>query len=273
MLLMRHGAIASQGGTTDPDAVAYIARLTGSYSDPELAAINAFFVGTKADGVYSLLDLLYIHALDNEVDGRLNIKAATFTATRVNAMTFTARQGFTGNGSSSYLDTTFNPSTAGGNFAQNSGSMGFYTRNNIASDAIDMGIYSGGNNTSLYSRLLTANVAVGRINSSSFDTGSRFSGRTDSQRMLLISRISSTEHSLYGSSGLLQTTSNTSTAIVNGNIFIGTANNVGGGGVPGGGFSGRQFAFSFIGGGLTGTQAGNLTNRVNTLLTALGANV
>lgn len=259
--------------TLDSDYDAFAARLTGSYTIFQLDAIQSFFLGLKADGVYNLLDFAYIHALANESDGRLNILNSNYTATNVNSMAHTAFQGFTSNGSSSYLNTNFNPATAGGNFNQNSGAMGIYTRNNVASDSVDMGNYNLASlrNTTIYSRLISDN-AVGRINSPSFDAPSRFPGRTDGRRMLTISRTGSTQYSLYGNGGtLLQTTPNTSASIVSASIFIGTAHNEGVG--PGGGFSPRQFAFSFISGGLAGSQVMAFTARVDTLLTALGAAV
>lgn len=264
----QHRRKAFRGGATDPDYAAYAARLTGSYTTDQLNAIEAFFAGAKADGIYSIIDVLYIHALANEADGRLNIKGTSFTASRINSMSHAAFQGFTSNGTNSYLNTTFNPSTAGGSFTQNSGSIGLYSRTDQASDNNDMGISNGTQNTTLYTRL-ASNNAAGRINSSTFDVGS-LASNSDSRGFFLATRVSSLAHVLYRNGTELKSTSNTSSAPINASFFVGTRS---ASGTPTGGFSTRQFALSLIGGGFTPTQASNLNTRVATLMTALGANV
>ena len=67
--------------------------------------------------------------VNGEFDNAL--KGGTLTASLVNSPTFTTDRGFTGNGSTSYLDSGYNVSTGGGVYAQDSAHMGVYVLNNI----------------------------------------------------------------------------------------------------------------------------------------------
>lgn len=97
----------------DPDAVTYFNAMTVQASDTRKGLINDMIVGLKADGVWSKLDLLYLLASHDSQAALLNAKApATFTATPTGGTTFTTDRGYTANGSTGYLGTGFNPSTA-----------------------------------------------------------------------------------------------------------------------------------------------------------------
>lgn len=108
-------------------------------SGTTLTALDAYIKGLKADGIWSKLDILYVFATNGDSDfATYNIlDPTTFQATKVNAPTFTSNQGFTGNGTSSYLDTNYNPSTNGVNYTLNNASFGIYTRNTNTGGFID----------------------------------------------------------------------------------------------------------------------------------------
>ena len=79
--------------------------------------------------MWSKLDFLYVFAAETNGGGEalLNwVNPGTYNGLLVNAPAFTVNAGFKGDGSSSYINTQFNPSTAGGKFSLNSASMGAY---------------------------------------------------------------------------------------------------------------------------------------------------
>ena len=86
---------------------------------------NSLICGLVADGTWSTLDFLYKFATDTATDALLNLVSASFAATSHGA-TFTADKGYTGDGTDSYLDTTYVPATASGNMMQNSAEVGIY---------------------------------------------------------------------------------------------------------------------------------------------------
>ncbi len=86
--------------------------------DARKTLVNNLIVDLKADGVWTKLDRLWLFAMENSTGALVDIVADSL-ATAVSSPTFTADAGYTGNGSS-HIDSNFDPSTAGGNFAQNS---------------------------------------------------------------------------------------------------------------------------------------------------------
>lgn len=70
---------------------------------------NLLIKELKTAGIWNKLDIFYVFATNGDSDfATLNWKTpASFQATKVNSPTFTSLEGFTGNGSSSYLDTNF----------------------------------------------------------------------------------------------------------------------------------------------------------------------
>lgn len=111
-------------------------------SCPQQSLQNQLVLDLKAAGIWSDLDIFYVFATDGDSDfARINwISPGTFTATAVNAPTFTENEGFTGDGSTSYLDTGWIPSTHAVNFTLNDASFFTYINNEIATSAdIDLG--------------------------------------------------------------------------------------------------------------------------------------
>lgn len=98
------GADGQAGGASySADASQFFARITdpGSTRKDLYAAL---IDGLDADGVWSELDGLWVFAADIAANAVVNLKANVATAVEVNSPTFTADRGYTGNGSSSYLE-------------------------------------------------------------------------------------------------------------------------------------------------------------------------
>jgi hypothetical protein len=67
-------------------------------------------------GYFANFDLLYVMAAPNSAAANLNLLTATFPLVPTNSPTFTARQGYTGNGTSAFLDTGWKASTNAVNY-------------------------------------------------------------------------------------------------------------------------------------------------------------
>ena len=99
-----------------------------------LTALDTFITTLKSDGVWALLDAIWLPATNGDSDfATYNLKDPdSYQLTKVNSPTFTSLQGFSTDGSSSYLNTNFNPSTNGVNLSLNAASIGVYMRINNA---------------------------------------------------------------------------------------------------------------------------------------------
>jgi hypothetical protein len=101
--------------------------------DADVAAAQNTMVQSLVDGgVWDKLDVFYLFAQSTNGDGEALknwISPGTYDATAVNAPTFTAFEGFTGDGSTSYIHTNYNPGDGGTyKYTRLSASFGAYVR-------------------------------------------------------------------------------------------------------------------------------------------------
>ena len=122
----------SQGVVYDAESNALFTRMTTAPSDARKAIIDAFIVGIKSDLSISNLsdafDALWFMASHDQQAARLNWVEDDHNLTEVNTPTWTADQGYTGDGVTKYIATDFIPSTDGVNFLLNNNSFGAYCR-------------------------------------------------------------------------------------------------------------------------------------------------
>lgn len=81
-------------------------------------------------GTWLKLDAFWAIAADTSANGYLNFISSNNTLTPSGSITFSSQLGFQGDGSTGLLNTGFVPSSAGGNYTQNSSSYGFSLINN-----------------------------------------------------------------------------------------------------------------------------------------------
>jgi hypothetical protein len=101
---------------------------------------NQLVLDLKVGGVWSKLDTFAVFANDGSSNfGLIDWKRlALYTA--VNSPTWTSNVGFTGNGTSSYIDTNFNPSTQGVNYTiDNASRYTLFTGANTTIDGNSLG--------------------------------------------------------------------------------------------------------------------------------------
>ena len=120
------------GGGFDADYQAVLDQASSlGYTAPSAAQQtlqNTLVTDLKTAGVWDKLDVFYVFATDGDSDyATLNWKApSSHQVTKVSSPTFTANEGFTGNASSAYLDTNYNPTNDATNYALNAASFGFF---------------------------------------------------------------------------------------------------------------------------------------------------
>jgi hypothetical protein len=212
-------------------------------------------------GLWGKLDALWMFAARDSATALLNLKSSSFTASLVSAPTFNADRGFTGNGSSSYVDSNFNPTTSGGSFVQDSACFGAWslTATIAAGSVVDAGWLST-NGTFL--RVYASSGAFdSRINqgSSNSDANAAASG----SGLFTVNRSTSTANQKYRNSTAQGTAATASTALVNHSLCFGTAD--------GTTFSPRQWAAGFVSSSLGSTEQTNIYNAMLAYLQAVGA--
>jgi hypothetical protein len=267
------GGCGGGGGGDAAATTAFLARADAitTVGSAERAAYKTLINGLVTDGNLALLDALYIFATDTAAHANLNIVQNAFNLTQSGSVTFTIDAGYTGDGTTGYFDTGFNPSTAGGNFSLSSASLGTYILFNrtTPSTSVPIGAVTGSNYT-LIQPLASGPVFTGDINSITFPSVAN----SGTKAAWIITRPvsgGSTTLNAYknGSSTPIFSTADSSSGLPNATLFI-LALNSSGTQVD---FGSDQKGATFFGGGLTGTQAAAINNRINAFMTAFGVNV
>jgi len=164
MILASHGIISSGGNAAfDSDYQAVLTYATSlGYTLPSSAQQikqNQLMLGLKSAGVWSKLDTFAMFANDGGSNFALIDWKRLSLYTAVNSPTFSTNGGFTGNGTSSYIDTNFNPATQGVNYTLNNAGRLFWVDNRTGT-GWEGGLSAGGNTS------MNSNVTSHRINSS-----------------------------------------------------------------------------------------------------------
>lgn len=238
----------------DPDAVALFARMTVQPSAQRKALINDRIVAGKLKSFWAKLDALWVHAAHDAQAGRLNWLTGNYDCVPINNPTFTVDRGYMGDGSSSYLDTGFNPLTALlPKYTQNSGSHGVRSNtDNIGTGSL-AGFYDTTNNrgTTINPKVDNTNQqAVYRLNQGSTATSSTVAASPTSIGMFVANRVGATDIRGYRNGTKIATAATASTVVANGNMRLGSIN--------ASSFRACQFSMGFIAGGLTDQEAQDL---------------
>jgi hypothetical protein len=256
----------------------FLARTSG-LDGTHTAAYSTLIDGLVADGLWSLLDVLYMFATQDSVTALLNLKSGSHSASLVNAPSFAFDQGFTGGVTpvtfdQNYLRSNFIPSSDGVAYTQDSASFGLYLRNTTSTSGGGANSIIGsfkstgfGDDQSVYYFDLGGSTGLVRINSNNgIDVPF-----VNEQGFFALTRTSGTASAAYKNGSSIATGSATSTGVTNAEIFILNLN--GGSGSSAVSSLGNQCAAAFLGGGLNSAQAANLSSRVNTYMTSVGAGV
>ena len=218
-----------------PEALTLFNAITAKPMFARAGIIDDCITALIRAGVWAKLDCLYLFAAEDSQAALLNWKnPGTFDASVVSAPTFTANSGYLGNGSSSYVTSNFNASTAGGQYAQDAATM--FAHNGLVA-ILDAGImgYVTSANCAIFPRE-TGNTASLEING---DAVTLIPASTDGSGLWSATRRSSTEVEGYRNGVSLGSVSCTSEALVNeAHVFLRRAADFYTGPVRAGGFGG-----------------------------------
>lgn len=252
------------GQAYDADYQAVLDYATGQgWTLPSLtnqAHQNAYVIELKAIGAWTILDILYIFWSDIDGTGGgdsnfacINVKSpGNFTCLKVNSPTYDDGAGFTGNGSSSYLNTQFNPATNGVNYTLDNAGVFHNIKTDVASNTqLD---YGSRNASSLQRIFINSRSAtdfiVYALHRQSETTGGT---NTNSIGFYLNDRNSSaaSAHHIYRSGALFDGSGTASNVVPGQSMYICAENNAG----SAVNFSTRAVSIFGLGGSLQSIQS------------------
>ena len=251
----------------DPDAQAFFNRVTaagGSLTNTEKSAVNTLVLDMKSYGIWTSMKAIYPMVGASAAACAQNLVSASFTGAFSSGWTF-ASGGVTGNGSSTYMDTTLIPSVSIA--SQDSTHLSYYVNQNVKITAFQIGVRGANSTDSFIGARFNATQNYNLVNTNTVNIQSETNNVSG---FLAVSRITSAEFKYYKNNTLAQSTLLSSTALSNTySVWIGTLNLQGAALFP----DNAQCAFASIGDGLTDTQASNLYTAVQTFQTTLSRQV
>ncbi len=243
----------------DPATLAWVAAVIangGTVSGPREILVNDLIVGLKDDGVWLKQDRLWLYAAENQEAAQVDL-VVNAIVTENSSPTFTPDEGYTGNGSTSFVDTTFTPSTASGVYVLDSAHMSVWAT--VPANNEIMGVDAGGGTNNIY-QPSSGNLQFCGINETTVALSAAFS-----PGLVLVSRTASNAVALYNNGSSIDSDTDASTALPNEPIYV-LARRQGGANIH----SASQVAAASIGAGLNSTEQGNLYSRLRTYMTAVG---
>lgn len=243
----------TSGAGTSAEALQFFSRIT----DPGATRKGQYATlidGLVTDGIWAKLDALWILAADIAGNAIVNLKSSSFTLTNHGA-TFTTDRGYTGDGAAAYLDTGYDPRSAGGQWAQSSAHMGSWARTNSGGSECELG------DTDNFMNLATSGGGFqASINSTSGLGGTQ----ADTQKHTVVTIRSAGDAELYHKASSVVTSASGTRYLDFGNFYLLSRQGVGQ-------FATNQIAAAHVGGGLTATNVTNFGSRLQTYMTAVGA--
>lgn len=253
----------------DADVLAYL-QGSGPITTGQADRLTKLVVGVKQDfGISKLADFFdcfWVIGNETAIAGRRNLAKNDHHCTEAGTITFTAFQGYAGNGTTGYLATDYIPSTDAIAASLNSVHVSIYDRTNRTDNASVHGISarnaSPAQELGVAPRFTSANVV--RIN----DSASGVANST-AQGFYLGNRSASNAVQKYRNGAALTPTSTASVGLPTVQMYIGARNidDVAGA------FTTDQIAFASVGKSMTATQVAQFTTRVETYMDSISAGV
>lgn len=259
--------MAGHGGY-DADAQAYFTA-TGLTDDTIKNAINQYILDLKGFSLWTKIKANYRYAGGTAALHKWNLKDpqdtdAAFRGTFHGTVTHDAN-GITGNGSTGYMDTKFNGSTAG--IGNDSGLSVYVRTNSAAADKTEISAYNGASAYWSIKTRDTGDVTFNGVYRFTADGFISVAGNTNSAGFYTLTRRSSSDAESYKNGVSTGTTTTTTQSIPSSTVKICARGDVAAS------FSDRNIAGAIIHTGLTDTEAANLYTAEQTFQTALGRQV
>jgi hypothetical protein len=245
----------------DADALAWRAAVLaagGAVAGPRLFQVSRVARDLKAAGVWAKLDRLWLLAAANTQSSLIDL-VARGTGTATSSPTFTADRGWQGNGSSSFVDFDFNPTTATSpKFALNDASFGLWavTASSVTA-GVDVGNYTGGavetfimtnhNGSGTFSRYqINASAGAASVDNGGVTTGMFHAQRTASNAI-----------ALYINGASVGTAATASASVINRAFYVD-------------GFGNAQAGAAWMGKGMTSGEIAAFYNAMRYYMTSVG---
>lgn len=242
-----------------PQTLALVQAMNPAPDPARIALINTTIAALISGGQWALLDVLHVYAAHAPGPALLNwLNPNTFAATLINAPLFTTDRGFTSNGTTSSVGTTYVASTNAINFAQDNASAWCWNRADVTfgnsnfgksgNPTISLGM-GGGSNT----RILRMNDNTASVMESSITDRSGFFGSQ---------RTTSTHKRLFRNGTVVGAdVAVASVGVPDAQLTMG---------VPFGNTGAGQYSMFAIGAGLAGLESG-FDTIMRAYMTAVGA--
>ena len=251
-----------------PETHAYLANCTTKPTAVWTVALNTLIQTLIINGVWANLDRMWIFATTAQQNARISIINPTSTlVTEGGTPTWTAKQGYTGNGSSMYLNTNFNPNTQEVRASLNSTAYGIYTRTQpAAATAVEMGARNIA--TTVYDYLCLNFTAIGKyakVNDGTASPGVKVADTT--KGLVSAVRTTSTAQSIWVNGSSIATSADASVSVIDEAIYV-LCYNLGGVAAS---FSSAQLSMAYF--GSSSIDQLKFYNAFQTFMTTLGTQV
>lgn len=253
---------------TNAEAAAIVAAMTAPPNNARKLSIDTLVGALKAGGVWAEYDTLHVFAAHDAQAALLNWKnpGVTFTAMVTNAPTFTADRGYTGNGTTSFVSTTFVPATHGVNYILNDASAGLWCRTDGAANGPNVlgARLASANDALLLNPRNASNLAVYTLNA---DASGATAACTDARGLFGIRRTASNAIAVFRNGASIGTATTVSTTLPPVAVYAcgmntnGTFENG----------STKEIAMIWLGGALDDAKMLAAYNAFNTYMVSVGA--
>lgn len=268
--------LAALIGTADPDVQLWrlAVMANGGWVSPAVvAALSTFVAAEKASGTWALTDDYFGLWAENSAQALTSLKQRRL-ATAINSPVFTPSRGYSFDGSTSYIDTGYIPSTHAVAATTDNIRLDVYERTNVSSTGYTAGTTSATGSRSIrLSPRAGGGVVSGAANTN--QAGSTFDlPLVDSRGLTAVSRNAASAAAVLGyKNGVLMNRSvdatGFGTTLPSHSLYLGAVNQIG----AVSGLRASSLGFASIGASLSGGQELARYNAVQALATAMGANV
>lgn len=261
---------AIDGGVAAPCSqyTAYVARATGM-DTAHNGAFQTLICNGVSQGWWAKLDVFYVFATDTSAHALLNLVSSSFNGTANGAPSFTTDRGYTGVDASTtvYIDSGFNPSTAGGQYAQNSAHASVWGGNNVQAGALGGGVI--GNFNVVGTVLLDMAPWTSSNNFTAYiNAGTTVSvANTTSLGHYITNRSGASAVQLYKNGASVTTGTPASSALINATVAVLAVKQTTGTAVTAG--SAIQVMVATVGSSLSSTDSTNMCHEENTFLNTI----
>lgn len=281
--IQQHAALI-RACTDDTASTNFLARTSGlTNADKDVLCTliefyeaNGIITGnlSGAAGCGSVLQGLYFTVSTSTANANLNLCGTSFTLSSSSPPAFTVYGGYQGDGTSTFLDTGFNPATAGVAVTSSSNSIGLYLGNVRAANGSETDIGCANPANTIYSYMNALSDSTG-INAelNSFTFPASFSTPATPAGYSSLTRTSTTLSAYKNNSSTALSPSpeaDTALALPSCNYFLLAFNGPTAGVASS--FAPDTLYATVYGAGITGAQHVIIANGINTALTAYGLN-